>query len=120
MLALQFLTGGGLDPHSGLFFSHSGLPKYYRATDNVKSDRYRGLLPEDLIEIVTMNRLDYNYRTETGVLFHMIGAISQYGKVGLVAIGNSREECEHIYRKTLEVLDRECLHPLREARMPVE
>lgn len=107
MLALRFLTGGGLDERTGLFHSPSGTPKYYRATDNVKSERYRGLLPEDLIEIVTVNRLDYSYRTETGVLFHMIGAVSQFGKVGLVAIGNSREEADLIYRKTLEVLDQE-------------
>jgi triphosphoribosyl-dephospho-CoA synthetase len=73
----------------------------------VKSERYRGLLPEDLMDIVTVNRLDYSYRTETGVLFHMIGAISQFGKVGLVAIGNSREEADAIFRNTLEVLDAE-------------
>ncbi len=107
MLALRFLTGGRLDERTGLFLSPSGTPKYYRATDSVKAERYRGLLPEDLIEIVTINRLDYSYRTETGVLFHMIGAISQFGKVGLVAIGNSRDEADAIYRKTLGVLDAE-------------
>jgi hypothetical protein len=107
MLALRFLTGGSLDERTGLFLSPSGTPKYYRATDNVKSERYRGLLPEDLMDIVTVNRLDYSYRTETGVLFHMIGAISQFGKVGLVAIGNSREEADAIFRNTLEVLDAE-------------
>ncbi len=107
MLALRFLTGGWLDDRTGLFLSPSGTPKYYRATDNVKAERYRGLLPEDLIEIVTINRLDYSYRTETGVLFHMIGAISQFGKVGMVAIGNSRAEADAIYHKTLAVLDGE-------------
>ncbi|HET7747504.1 MAG TPA: carboxylate-amine ligase, partial [Vicinamibacteria bacterium] len=56
-LALQFLTGGQLDPQTGLFLSPSGHAKYYRATDNLKSDRYRGLLPEDLIEILTVNKL---------------------------------------------------------------
>ena len=50
-LALQFLTGGQLDPETGLFLSPTGHAKYYRATDNLQSEAYRGLLPEDLIEI---------------------------------------------------------------------
>ena len=106
-LALQFLTGGRLDPQSGQFLSPSGRPKFYRSTDNLKSPAYRGLCPEDLIDITTANRLHFNHATESGVLFHMMGALSQFGKVGLTAIGNSREEAEEIYAKALAVLDRE-------------
>ena len=106
-LALQFLTGGRLDAESGEFLSPGGHPKFYRSTDNLKSDAYRGLGPEDLIDITTMNRLHYSHGTETGALFHMIGALSQYGKVGLTAIGNSREEADAIYRTALDALDRE-------------
>jgi len=106
-LALQFLTGGHLDRDTGLFFSPSGLAKYYRATDNLRSDSYRGLLPEDLIDILTENRLHYSHATDSGVLFHLIGAVSEFGKLGLTAIGNSREEADGLYYKTLEVLDRE-------------
>jgi hypothetical protein len=106
-LALQFLTGGQLDHASGLFYSPSGLAKYYRATDNLHSDSYRGLLPEDVIDILTENRLHYSHGTDSGVLFHLIGAVSEFGKLGLTAIGNSREEADALYYKTLEVLDRE-------------
>ncbi|MBW8878442.1 MAG: carboxylate-amine ligase [Acidobacteria bacterium] len=106
-LALQFLTGGRLDRETGLFFSHSGNAKYYRATDNLRSESYRGLLPEDLIDILTENRLHYSLATDSGVLFHLIGAVSEFGKLGLTAIGNSREEADGLYYKTLEVLDRE-------------
>ena len=106
-LALQFLTGGALDPATGLFAAPTGHAKYYRATDNLQSRRLRGLLPEDLIEITTANRLHYSPGPETGVLFHMIGALSQFGKLGLTAIGNSRDEVEELYAHTLAVLDRE-------------
>jgi PGM1 C-terminal domain len=106
-LALRFLTGGRLDPETGLFHSRSGHPKFYRSTDNLKSSAYRGLCPEDLIDITTVNRLNYNHGTETGVLFHMIGALSQYGKLGLTAIGNSHVEADAIYARTLDLLDRE-------------
>jgi hypothetical protein len=106
-LALQFLTGGRLDPETGLFLSPRGSPKFYRATDNLQSEAYRGLLPEDLIEIVTINALHYSHNSESGVLFHLIGALSQYGKLGMTAIGNSREEVEALYERTLRILDRE-------------
>ena len=109
-LALQFITGGQLDPGTGLFFSPRGLAKYYRSTDNLKSEAYRGLLPEDLIDILTINGLHYTHNSESGVLFHLIGALSQYGKLGMTAIGNSRGEVEEIYARTLAILDLETSH----------
>jgi hypothetical protein len=107
MLALRFLTGGKLDPASGLFLSPSGLAKHYRATDNLCSEAYRGLTPDDLVDILTMNHLSFSHRTETGILFHMIGAISEFGKVGMMAIGNDRREADSIYARAVEILDRE-------------
>jgi hypothetical protein len=106
-LALQFLTGGALDPGTGLYLSPSGHAKYYRATDNLYSPAYQGLLPDDLIEILTINKLHYSHGTESGVLFHLIGALSEFGKLGVTAIANSREEVDELYRRTLVVLDRE-------------
>jgi hypothetical protein len=106
-LALQFLTGGSLDPANGLFLSPTGHAKYYRATDNLHSESYRGLLPEDLVDVLTDNKLHYSHGSESGVLFHLIGALSEFGKLGLTAIANSREEVDDLYLRTLEVLDRE-------------
>jgi hypothetical protein len=106
-LALQFLTGGTLDPDSGMFISLSGRPKYYMATDNLRASTYRGVLPEDLIDIVTDNGLHYSHRTESGVLFHLIGALSEYGKLGLTVIASSPEEVQELYARTLDVLARE-------------
>jgi len=106
-LALQFLTGGGLDAATGLFLSPTGHAKYYRATDNLHSESYRGLLPEDLVDVLTDNKLHYSHGSESGVLFHLIGALSEFGKLGLTAIANSREEVDDLYLRTLEVLDRE-------------
>jgi hypothetical protein len=109
-LALRFLTGGELNPESGLFYSLSHRAKYYRATDNLQSDAYRGLLPEDLIDILTFNQLQYDQRTESGVLFHLIGAVSEFGKLGVTAIANSPAEAQEIYDRTLAVLDAETRH----------
>ena len=106
-LALRFLTGGRLDRENGLFLSPGGHAKYYKATDNLYSDQYRGLLPEDLVEILTVNKLHYSHGSESGVLFHLIGALSEFGKLGLTAIANSPAQVDELYAHTLEVLDRE-------------
>ncbi len=103
--ALEFLTGGELDPGNGLFVTPAGDPKYYCATDNLKSPAYRGLLPEDLFDIISRYGLGFSHRTGTGVLFYMIGALSQYGKLGMTAIGNSRQEAQAIFDKTVAMLD---------------
>lgn len=111
LLAVRFLTGGSLDPATGMFVSPSGRPKFYRATDRLSSPAYRRLGPEDLIEILTLRRLHYSPRTESGALFYLLGAVSELGQLGMLAIGNSREEAEQVYRTTVEVLDGEAAAP---------
>jgi PGM1 C-terminal domain len=108
MLALRFLTGGSLDASSGAFVTPAGLPKAYRSTDALWSERYRGLLPEDLVDIVTVNRLRYDRLSETGVLFHLIGGLSETGSLGLTAIGADAAEADRIFDHAVAVLDREC------------
>ncbi len=107
LLAVRFLSEGALDPGTGLFTTPTGRSKFYRSTDHLRSDAYRGLAPEDLIDIATMNGLNYSHRTESGTLFYMCGALSEHGRVGMVAIGNSREEAEEVYQRAQETLDRE-------------
>ena len=107
---LQFLTGGRYDPETGAFQTGTGtaIPKYYFASDNLEDEKYKGLLPEDLIDIVTYKGLHYNSSTNTGVVFHMIGALSEFGKIGVTCVGDSPEEAEDLYQRTLEVLDWAC------------
>jgi len=107
LLAVRFLSEGALDPSTGLFTTPTGRSKFYRATDHLRSEAYRGLGPEDLIDLATMNGLNYSHHSESGTLFYMLGALSEHGRVGMVAIGNSREEAEAVYRGAKETLDRE-------------
>jgi hypothetical protein len=117
--ALEFLTGGRLDSASGLFLCPDGQTKYYNATDNLKSPTYRGLLPEDLFEIIARNGLGYRNSTGTGVLFHMIGALSQYGKLGMTCIANSPEDAQGLFDRTVRVLDNETNSESRGVQAPL-
>jgi hypothetical protein len=106
-LMLQFLTNGHYDEETGLFETPNKQALYYYASDNIQREAYKGLTPQDLIDIAMLHGLHYDGAAQKGVMFHMIGALSQYGKMGMVCIGASPEEAYSFYTKTLEVLDNE-------------
>lgn len=106
-LMLQYLTDGEYDAATGVYLTATGQTRYYFCSDNLKSDDYKGLTPHDLIEIATANEILYNGSTQQGVMFHMIGALSQYGKLGILCIGANTEITTELYNRTIEVLNRE-------------
>jgi PGM1 C-terminal domain len=106
-LMLQYLTDGTYDADTGIYITATGQPRDYFFSDNLKSEYYKGLTPHDLIEIATANDLLYNGSTQQGVMFHMIGALSQYGKLGILCIGDNKEKTTELYNQTIEVLNRE-------------
>ncbi|MBF2036270.1 MAG: carboxylate-amine ligase [Leptolyngbyaceae cyanobacterium T60_A2020_046] len=105
-MALKLLTDGRYNPKDGLFYTHQGQPKFYRASDNVQKDAYRGLLPSDLIDIILSERLHFNSAEGTGAAFHLMGCLSEHGKLGLTSIGNTPDQADEIYDQVVSALDR--------------
>lgn len=116
-MTLKLLTNGHYDDDTGLFHDFEGNPKYYIASDNLHKPSYRGLLPSDLMDIIAHHRLHFNSATETGTAFHLMGCLSEFGKVGLTSIGNSPDHAQAIHNQVISVLDEETkgaeLHPYR-------
>jgi hypothetical protein len=108
-LMLQFLTNGMYDASQGIYFMPNGQPRYYFASDNVSSPAYIGLTPSDLVDIAMFHGLMYDGTTQEGVMFHLIGALSQFGKLGMVCIAGNPEKARILYDKTIEILDYECM-----------
>lgn len=106
-MILQFLTDGSYDPEAGTYCTPTGQPCYYFASDNLQSPAYKGLTPDDLIDIAVDHGLHFDGATQQGVVFHLIGALSEYGKLGAVCIGESHEGARDLYREAVSVLDRE-------------
>ena len=106
-LTLKFLTDGTYDAHTGVFHTPAGIPKTYFASDTLKSDAYRGLTPDDLIDIAVYHGLHFHAAAERGVVFHLMGALSEFGKLGIVCIGDNPQQAKFLYRKTVGVLDQE-------------
>ena len=96
----------GATPRTHREIAADGKPKFYYATDNLKSPAYRGLLPEDLLDLLVEYGIHFKQLSLNGVLFFMIGALSQYGKLGVTSIGDSPEAAEALYEQTVDILDR--------------
>ncbi|MGE0591790.1 MAG: peptide ligase PGM1-related protein [Vicinamibacterales bacterium] len=106
-MTLQFLTDGAYDPDTGLFLTPAGLPRFYYASDNLQREAYRRLTPEDLIDIVVDNGLHFDGATQQGVAFHMIGAVSEFGKLGMVCVADDPGRARALYAQAVAILDRE-------------
>lgn len=108
-LMLQFLTDGIYNEHEGTYYTSKGnLVRYYFCSDNLRSEKYAGLSPHDLIDIAMVNDLHYDGTSQEGVMFHLIGALSQFGKLGVVCIGSTPERAREFYARIVEVLEKEC------------
>jgi hypothetical protein len=109
-MTLKLLTNGEYDRETGLFFSQPHQEKHYIASDNLHKPQYKGLLPDDLMDIIAKHRLHFDSSSKTGTVFHLMGALSEFGKLGLTCIGNSSEEAAAIYQRVEQVLDWETEH----------
>ena len=106
-LMLQFLTNGMYYADKSAYLLNDGTKRYYFATDNLQKEKYKGLTPLDLIDIAMHHGLHYDHSNEEGVMFHLISALSQFGKIGLTSIGKTPERAMEFYRQVVAVLDKE-------------
>jgi PGM1 C-terminal domain len=100
MMALRAISGGQLDPATGLFLSPTGQPLHYQASDTFRDPALRGLLPFDLVDIVADADLHYDPARLRGSVFHLLGCLSEYGKLGMTCVGRSEEEAQAVYEAT--------------------
>lgn len=108
-LTLQFLTDGHYEPATGLFRTPAGAERYYYASDNLKNPDYRRLIPQDLIDIAVEHDLHFHGASQQGVVFHLLGALSEFGKLGVLCVGDSPATARALYEETVAILDREAL-----------
>jgi len=106
-LTLQLLTDGTYDSDTGLFRTKAGRSCFYVASDNLCDPTYTTLTPRHLISAASRRGLAFDPHTERGVIFHLMGALQEYGKIGAVCIGRTREEAQDLFAETIAMLGRE-------------
>ncbi len=102
-LMLEFLTDGAYD-ETGVFRIPTGPARCYYATDNLEHEALRGLLPHDLIDIAVRHQLHYHSASQTGVVFHLLGTLSEFGKLGAVCIAETAAQAQALFATTEAVL----------------
>jgi pheganomycin biosynthesis PGM1-like protein len=117
-LTLQFLTGGTYDPATALFTAPSGREKHMIATDHFESPLLRGISHDDLFDIVVRHGLHFDHGRQTGVVFHMMSALSEHGRVGVTAVGDNPEQAAAIYDRAARVLADEAAVALVSPTLP--
>lgn len=103
-------TGGTYDQASGLLTA-DGKTKFYVATDNLKDDSYKKLAPSDVLTIVNDHDLLFDERTKSGVLLHLLGAVNEYGKLGMTCVADSRSDAQSLYERSVKALDAAASRP---------
>ncbi|MCE7926738.1 MAG: carboxylate-amine ligase [Haliscomenobacteraceae bacterium CHB4] len=106
-LMLQLLTDGHYDYENGIFKMPNGQTRCYFATDGLVAEQLKKLTPADLIDVAICRDIHFDGTTQEGVMFHLIGAISQYGKLGVLCVGTTRERAMEFYEKTVAALEEE-------------
>ena len=118
-LTLQFLTDGRYDARSGLFLTTDGSEKHLVATDHLESESLRALTIDDLFDIVARHRLHFDQARQAGVVFHMIRSVTEHGRLGMTAVGNTATEAEALYQRAEKTLLAEARAALADAPVRV-
>ena len=115
--ALTSLTDGAYDAGTAIFTAPSGREKHLVATDHLESDLLRGLSIHDLFDIAVRHRLHFDPARQVGVVFHMMSTLTELGRTGMTAVGDTPEQADSVYRKAERILVEEA-EPPREPELP--
>jgi PGM1 C-terminal domain len=103
-LTLQFLTDGRYDADTGLFRTPAGAERHLVATDHLEAPSLRGLSVGDLFDIVARHGLHFDQARQTGVVLHMISSVTELGRIGLTAVGDSPADADRRHRQAEKIL----------------
>ena len=117
-LTLQFLTDGRYDGASGRFLTGNGDEKHLVATDHLEHPALRTLAISDLFDVLARHGLHFDHGTQTGVVFHMISSLTELGRVGVTAVGDTPAQATSLYERAQRVLLEEAQAAGRDVVLP--
>jgi len=106
-LILEFLVHGTYDWEKALFLSPGGQAKYYIGDDHVESEALKVLTPDDVLDATVRNGLHFDQVHQTGVVYQMLSAVTEQGRVAFTAVANSPEEADELWQRTRRCLEDE-------------
>ena len=117
-LIMQFLIDGSYDEASGVFRAPSGLEKFYVTSDHLESTLFHAFTPADLLDIVIRHKLHFDQARQTGILVHMLAAIGENGRFGVVAVGDTPAQAQELYERIQDVVTAEARQAVKTGGLP--
>ena len=71
---------------------------------HLEDDRLTALTPRDVFDVVARRRLHFDHSRKSGVVFHMLSCVTECGRLGMTAIGDSPEQAWQTYQDATEAL----------------
>ena len=96
-LTLQFLTDGRYVHEEATFRTPAGDERHLVATDHLSDAALTGLQVDDLFDLVARAGLHFDPSRQSGVVFHMISSITECGRVGMTAIGDTPASAQDVF-----------------------
>ena len=87
-----------------MFTTAGGDRKHLVATDHLESASLKTLREDDLFDIMVRHGLHFDHARQTGVVLHMISSLTELGRVGLTAVGDSAAHAMELHQQAEEVL----------------
>jgi PGM1 C-terminal domain len=103
---LWLLTDGSLDEAKTTFRAASGQAKHYFATDRLSHHGCHRTALRDFLAAATASGLDWDAKSQTGAVFHLLCLLEVEGRIGVTAIGDSPEQAHELYLCVARLLDR--------------
>ena len=104
---LQLLSGGRYYQEEGVFKDDRGQQLCYLSSDHFGAGQFKGMMPRDLLEIITCSDHHYSSATHTGAVFHMLNGISELGQTGITCIERRHDLAERLYYAVFQELEME-------------
>ena len=78
----------------------------------------KALTPDDVLDITARSSLHYDHRSQKGIVYQMLSAVTEQGRVGFTAVADSPEEAEEIWQRMRACLEEEASEAARDSGLP--
>jgi hypothetical protein len=104
-MTLKLLTHGSTDEISGVFYSDTLQERCYVSSDCIQSENLKKLVPMDIKDIFD-KRKDLNWcpDRQTGIVCHLLGCVSDNGKIGMTSIARTPYRAQHQFHRAVAFL----------------
>ena len=69
-------------------------------------DELRALTPYDVLDVTVRKQLHFDHTRQRGIVYQMLSAVTEQGRVGVTAVGDSPEDAKQL-RQSIRVALRE-------------